>query len=295
MFWIDKHNRGKRRKGHHIVNDFLRKAWNEQDSKYVNCDYSSFKRNGKMERLLHQEQGGFCCYCMRHLTTGHHTSLEHVMPHHCKKKNGMVDYKIVNYYHHFNKNFKKVAYIHLNGSSRQWHIGPKYPHFCAYENLVLSCDGSLFVDEDKARKIYPSKLHLCCNEHRGDKQIIPFFFFPDASNLFVYKGDGSICISKKVKSSLRQIELSDTIDALALEHERLKIIRQVWFHIANSHIYGIKDVRDAISNITLRNNILADSGVPARIEKRIKQPVYWSLLCDYFWFYKYFSTQSNQT
>ena len=48
MFWIDKHNKGKRRKGHQIVNRFLREAWNEQDGQYVNCTYASFKRNHKM-------------------------------------------------------------------------------------------------------------------------------------------------------------------------------------------------------------------------------------------------------
>ena len=288
MFWIDKHNRGKRGKGHHIVNDFLRKAWNEQEGKYVNCNYNSFKRNGKMERLLHQEQGGFCCYCMRHLTIGHHTSIEHVMPYHCKK-NGKVDYKTINYYKRFNKNFKKVAYIHLSGSNRQWHVGPKYPHFCAYENLVLSCDGSLFIDEDRENNIYPSKLHLCCNECRGNEQIVPLFFLPNVNELFVYREKGRIGISNKVKSPLRQIELSNTIDELVLEHERLNIIRQVWCLIAKNHLYCIDDVKTAISDDTLRSNILADCGVPARIEKRVRQPIYWSLLFDYYWFYRYFS------
>ena len=226
---------------------------------------------------------------MRHLAVGNHTSLEHVMPHHCKKKNGEVDYKTINYYKRFNKNFKKVAYIHLNGSTRQWRVGPQYPHFCAYENLVLSCDGCLFIDEDRARKIYPSKLHLCCNEHRGNKQIVPIFYIPNVSDLFVYKNDGSIGISKKVKSLQRQLELFETIEALALENERLQIIRQVWYCIAKSHMYGIDEVKAAISDDTLRINILADCGVPVRIEKRVRQPIYWLLLCDYYWFYRYFT------
>lgn len=289
MFWIDKHKRGKRGKGHHIVNRFLRNAWNEQEGKYLNCDFDSFKRDRKMERLLHQEQGGFCCYCMRYLTVGSHTSLEHVMPYHCRKKNGKVDYKTINYYKRFNKNCRKVAYIHLNGSTRQWHVGSLYPHFCAYENLVLSCDGSLFTDEDRARNIYPSKLHLCCNEHRGKTKIVPIFFFPNVSDLFVYKDDGSIGISKRVKSPLFQAELSNTIDALALEHDRLQIIRQVWYYIAKSHLYDIDEVRSAIYDDSLRKNILADSGVPFNVEKRINHSIYWSLLCDYFWFYRYFS------
>lgn len=291
MFWIDKHNRGRRGRGHRIVNDFLRKAWYVQGGKYVNCDYASFKRDGRMEDLLHQEQGGFCCYCMRHLKKGKHTSLEHVMPHHCTNKCGKVNYKLINYYKHFNKNFRRVAYIHLNGLRRQWYVGPQYPHFCAYENLVLSCDGSLFIDEDKENNIYPSKLHLCCNERRGNKQIIPIFFIPNVCELFVYKADGSIGISKKVMSSSYQMELSNTIDALDLDCERLRIIRQVWFYIANTHLYNIQDVKNAIQNDELRRNILADCGVPIRIEKRVRKPLYWELLSDYYWFYRYFSSR----
>lgn len=55
MFWIDKHNKGRRRKGHQIVNRFLCESWNEQDGQYVNCTYTSFKRNHKMEKLLYRE------------------------------------------------------------------------------------------------------------------------------------------------------------------------------------------------------------------------------------------------
>lgn len=287
MFWIDKNDKRRRSKGHQIVNGFLREAWNEQEGKFVNCDYSSFKRDGKMERLLHQEQRGFCCYCMRHLEVGNHTSIEHVMPHHCKDKYGKENCSVINYYKRFNKNFKKVAYIHLSGSKCHWNVCTLYPHFCAYENLVLSCDGSLFTDEDKAKKLDSSRLHLCCNEHRGNKQIVPIFFLPDVHELFVYKDDGTIGVSKKVKSPLRQKELSDTIDALALEHDRLHIIRQVWCLIAKSN-YSIEDVKSAMCDPVLRREILADCGISTLIGRRVEQPIYWSLLCDYYWFYGYF-------
>lgn len=93
MFWIDKHNKRKRRRGHQIVNAFLREAWSSYDKKYVNCTYASFKRNRRMEDLLYDEQGGFCCYCMRHLDRYAHTSLEHVMPHNSVDKQNRADYK----------------------------------------------------------------------------------------------------------------------------------------------------------------------------------------------------------
>ena len=160
MFWIDKHNKGRRRKGHQIVNRFLCEAWSEQDGQYVNCTYASFKRNHEMEKLLYREQNGFCCYCMRHMEVNQHISLEHVMPHNSVTKQNKIDFKKINYYKRLNKNFKQnVVYKHLNGTRRKWRSGPPYPHFCAYENLVLSCDGSLFIDEDKEKKLYPSKMH----------------------------------------------------------------------------------------------------------------------------------------
>lgn len=96
---------------------------------------------------------------MRHLDRYAHTSLEHVMPHNSVDKQNRADYKKINYYKRFNKTFNRyVYYIHLNGSKRRWHVGVPYPHFCAYENLVLSCDGSLFTDEDNAKNCHPSKI-----------------------------------------------------------------------------------------------------------------------------------------
>lgn len=67
-----------------------------------------------------------------------------------------------------------------------------------------------------------------------------------------------------------------------MEHERLRIIRQAWYHIATSRIYNIEEVKAAISDEPLRQNIMMDSGIPLDIVNRIKHPIYWSLLCEYF-------------
>ena len=294
MFWINKRNRRKRRRGHEIVNSFLKESWNEQEGKYVNCDYASFKRDRRMENLLYKEQGGFCCYCMRHLFIGKHTSLEHVLPHHCRTKQGGSDYETNNYYKRFIKPLSNVSYVHLNGSKVKWHVGPPYPHFCAYENLVLSCDGSLFVDEDRRNNIYPSRLHLCCNEYRGNKLIVPLFFFSNVEKLIEYKDDGRMSVSNNVRSPQRQIELSNTIEQLNLENEKLRIIRQVWCLIASSQLYHVADVRNAAQDNVMRTIILADCGVPVHLQKRVNQPIYWSLLCEYYWFYGYFADKKGR-
>ena len=122
---------------------------------------------------------------------------------------------------------------------------------------------------------------------RGSYQIVPLFFITNIKSLIVYKKDGTISLSKKVNSSLRQKDLSNAIDSLGLEHERLRIIRQVWFYIAKSP-YTIENVINAIENETLRKNIIADCGIPFTIGKRINQNIYWSLLSEYYWFYNYF-------
>ena len=67
-----------------------------------------------------------------------------------------------------------------------------------------------------------------------------------------------------------------------MEHERLRIIRQAWYHIATSRIYNIEEVKAAISDEPLRQNIMMDSGIPLDIVNRIKHPIYWSYCVNIF-------------
>lgn len=294
MFWINK-NRRCRRCGHKVTNDFIRKAWNAEEHKYIGCTFEEFKRDGRMERVLHREQRGYCCYCMRHLNVGVHTTIEHVMPHKCKTKIGGIDWEKINYYKQYNRNFKKkVAYIHLDGTDRRWKAGAPYPHFCAYENLTLSCDGSLFTEEDEKQGKYPSKLHLCCNNHRGDKTILPVFYIRNIEKLISYDGEDGIILFN-TKSHSYQEQLSKTIDDLKLDHQRLQIIRRSWYRIARSGLYSIADVMEAKKeeNLELRKNIILDSGIPISDYHRIVNPIYWSLLSEYYWFYKYFKKNKD--
>ncbi len=291
MFYIDKRIRRFYREGHIIVNRFLKTAWSKESGKYIDCTYSSFKSDRKMEKLLHKEQRGFCCYCMRHLEVSTHTSLEHIMPHNCTNKKGKKDCDKITYYQRFNKIFQhRVRYCHLNQSTLRRRIGPPYPHFCAYENLVLSCDGSLFTQEEQARNLYASKIHYCCNEHRGNKTILPLFLLKNVATYIVYNGNGTITFSSEVKSPVLQQDLSTSISALALEHPHLRTIRSIWYDIAQSEMYGPVDVKAAIDNSILRMNILADSGVDATRAGKVNHKLYWALFSEYYWFYNYFKT-----
>lgn len=114
------------------------------------------------------------------------------------------------------------------------------------------------------------------------------FFIPNINDIIIYHKNGTISISRIVKFSRYQIDLSNAIDNWALEHERLRIIRQTWYHIVASRMYDIEQVKAAINDKSLRQNIIMDSGIPLNIINRINHPIYRSLLCEYFWFYKYF-------
>lgn len=289
MFTIDKQNPSYSQRGHNIVNCFLSLAWNATTGKYIGCDFNAFKRDGAMESLLSDEQKGLCCYCMRHLEHKTHTTLEHVIPLHCHDKQGRPLTATINHYKQYGNLSKMVTYRHLDRPpyNTQQMVTPPYPHFCAYENLVLSCDGSLTTGEDNERA---SSLHLCCNNRRGNDKITPLFFIEKVSEKVGYDPNGHIILLPGCKDINRE-EFDATIVSLALEQERLALIRRTWASIAIAGVYDIRDVEQAKSDQELRINILADSGVDHDVALRLKNSTYWQLFSEYSWFYHYFKAR----
>ena len=278
MFWINKGKGHFRRLGHKIVKDYLSLAWD--GNKYINCDYNNFKRNGKMERLLLLEQKSYCCYCMRTLKYKTHTTLEHVLPHRASD-NGIKDY-----YLNFNKTFhKNVRFYLIDKTNESIKIKvPKYPHFCAYENLVLSCDGSIYGSCSDLN--WEGRLHNCCNNYRGDKQILPMFFLRDIQSYIEYDQDGNVIPKPSLPNFLKG-ELQDSILKLNLNHHTLIMIRQAWHNIANE-LWNVKQINEAINNQELRWNIIQTILLPRVQSENLKHDGYWKLLCQYSYFYKYY-------
>lgn len=110
MRWIDKNKKEFRKRGRYLVAKFLEQSWNKDLNRYINCDFSSLKKEKKLERLLLGQQRGFCCYCMRRISFKQHTTLEHILPHHPQSMDD-VKWYLQTYprLRHF------VTYYHIDG------------------------------------------------------------------------------------------------------------------------------------------------------------------------------------
>lgn len=277
MRWINKRDKRNRKHAHQIVNHFLGKAWDEESGCYVNCDYDTFKGSMRFKSLLYHEQEGFCCYCMRKLDLREKgkSTLEHVIPHKVNEKD------IAFYYAHVPHLKKNVKVLLVNKDTpRLKHFHP-YPHFCAYENLVLSCSGSIYKTDNPTNE-YASKLHECCNNSRGTKRVIPMFFFK--TQPFEYEPNGFLSFPSQYEESIKVLRLETT--------DNLCLMRRAWASIVKYHT--INEVALAIENPSLREEILMDTTLTTQDAKRLKHDLYWKLLYEYQWFDGYFRKKFNK-
>ena len=188
MIWINKRNKHYRKKAHRIINHFIHNAWSVSDQRYIGLTFDDLKKVKKFKSLLFNEQHGYCCYCMRKLdlSKSHLSTIEHILPHKIK----ITDYNDIAFYYSyipfFHKYVKVLSPKSIKGKLKN---GRPYPHFCAYENLVLSCSGAIFKSNFPENE-YPSKLHECCNNRRGNKLILPFFYLKQP--MLCYEKDGCI-------------------------------------------------------------------------------------------------------
>lgn len=271
MRWINKRNRRNRKQGHAIVGKFLRRGWNKTSGRYVNCSYSDFQSEGEITHLLLREQGYFCCYCMRKISYKGHTTIEHVLPRKTKK------YEHNTITHYLNSIRFMKRYVKWTDEPPKKRVKvPPYPHYCAYENLVVSCDGSVY-DLHNPDFQYASKLHNCCNNFRKNEKIIPLFYLKKINRVLIYERDGELTYDEKYRH---------TIKAINLEYDTLKLIRRAWARI--SRVYTVEDVRNAMADIDMRNIIIDDSRLNAFDGNLLRHSNMWNLLFEYRWFYTYF-------
>lgn len=276
MRWINKRNRKNRKHGHAIVNKFLLRGWDKTLGRYVNCCYSDLQGEGKMTHLLLREQGYMCCYCMRVISYKGHTTIEHVLPRMTKKDDNNT---IV---HYMNSARFMKRYVKWTEEPPRYRVNvPPYPHYCAYENLVASCDRSVY-DLRNPDYQYPSRLHNSCNNLRGNKKIIPLFFLKKINKVLIYEQDGELTYDDKY---------APTINAINLEYDTLKLMRRAWAKI--SEYYFVDDVKKAIKDVELRNEIIDDAGFNAFDGNLLRHSNLWNLLYDYRWFYSYFKRRNR--
>lgn len=268
MRYISKYNFKK--KGHAIIGRFLRRQWDKEAGCYFNLNYNELKRDKSFKYLLINEQHGFCCYCMRRLGKGEVT-LEHIMPQKIKNKSDII------YYTRFGRLKRRfVKYMEFIPKNRKLKV-PPYPHSIAYENIVASCTGKVYNGGEKYT------LHKCCNNFRGDKKIIPFFFIPHIEIKMGYRRDGTIECPE---------EFDDTVKCLNLEHPSLVFMRRIWATIVKADI-KITDVQNAQENLQLRKDIISDIDVVKEERDKLKNDIYWNLLNEFYWFHGYYKNRKG--
>lgn len=277
MRWINKRNRKNRKEGHAIVFKFLHRGWDETSGRYINSSYSNLQGEGKITHLLLREQNYLCCYCMRAVSYREHTTIEHVLPRKTKKD----DSNTITHYMNSAGFMKRYVKWMEEPPKRKVKV-PPYPHYCAYENLVVSCDGSVY-DLDNPDYSYPSKLHNCCNNFRSNDEIIPMFYLKKVKKLLRYESDGELTYDDKYRT---------TIKALNLENATLKLMRRAWAKV--SKWYTVDDVKRAMTDLTFRNEIIDDSLMDAFDSNILQHSNFWNLFYEYRWFYKCFHEKERE-
>lgn len=278
MRWINKRHKKHRKQGHSIVKMFLQNGWNNDVGRYINASYSDLQSERKMEHLLLREQGCLCCYCMRTISVKHKTTLEHILPRKTKESDSN---KI---YHYLNTARFMKRYVKWTEEPPHKRIKvPPYPHYCAYENLVASCDGSVW-DMNEPDKL-ASKVHNTCNNIRKDKDIIPMFFDSEIERKLLYERDGELTYDEEIYGT--------TIDAIQLEHSALKLMRKSWAKLAKTQ-YTIDEVQKAVNDEQLRQTVLGEIGLTAAENDFLQRKNIWGLFYEYRWFYDYFKYRRDK-
>lgn len=271
MRTINKRTKRNRVKAHRIIVRFLRNGWDKISGRYINCDFSEFRRNRRFTSLLYHEQDGLCCYCMRSLDLNRKglLTLEHIMP------LNVADTDVAFYYSHIPNLRRHVRRLKIaTDTPRLAKLSP-FPHFCAYENLVLSCSGAIYTS-DNPDNDYIRNLHECCNNARGNDRILPMYF--DGKNTFVYNDDGTMDFPPQYEQSIRVLKLES--------NDNLRLIRKTWSELMR--LYTVADVERAIENSGLRKNMLEDTILDYNEVRRMMNKKYWQLLYDYRWFGTYY-------
>lgn len=243
---------------------------------YRNIDYSSSfcpDYANTMCQLLGDVQHNLCCYCMRLLPKNSDIiTLEHLIPQSSSEEN-FERYVSLGYDELSNETLATTE--RFSGSPTST-VMPPHPHTVAYHNFLISCDGSFVPDNNS---------HLCCNNARENKFIIPVFFNPSIADEIEYTPEGEI---KAVETAPHKAGITTVISAARLNCKTLKEIRKIWYQFRHIDIHTIND---AINNVKTRTLLLlknCDKDITIKNKYAIEHK--WQLLLSYSWFHHYYST-----
>jgi len=213
--------------------------------------------------VLEPEQGGVCCYCLRKLDGCRTKTIEHLIRNHAQTQDEMDGYRVrptVLDELVFSKVFTSVENPEY----------PPFPHSIAYQNLVVSCDGDLFNENAKA---------VSCNLKRQNRFILPIPLYDDIPTRFVYYSNG---MAEWVDDIHEQISNESVVSILGLNRAILKMIRRIWFYVADHGVDVYAVNRADLINEMYGNWVGPDfSSFDLRMLFNFKVDKYWNLFLQY--------------
>lgn len=276
MRWINKRNKGICKKAHRIVKKFIDRSWSVANSRHEYCNYSFFRKNKPFRHLLMKEQDGLCCYCMRRMIAeggNSNVTYEHVMPHHVEPKDKAFYYARINT---FRKQVRSLLLDYGSAESEKRCFVSPYPHYCAYENIVLSCNGSIYQTANPETEDM-AKLHQTCNLKRGKKRVEPIFFYRLDKLNWRYERDGRITCDDR---------FDESVDVLDLENPTLVLMRKAWAELPVD--WTTENVRQAVDNEEIRQDIVASMNLTFHEQMKLQNKLYWQIFSEYDWFDGYY-------
>lgn len=299
MQYIDKNN-ASRLAGNQVTLDYLNTHCKDANGHYDGILYRDrtrtrpdFMTSGtspfydRMVRILMNEQGCRCCYCLRRLQPGmpncdETVTIEHIVPQGFDGSNSAE----FSEYADFSPSIKlNVVLTSVFQSQSGVQAMPPYPHKVAYDNMVVSCNGS-----------FPSGINsgACCNIKRGQAKALPVYFLNDIADQIDYTKNGAV----DVKGDAAQYDaIVEVIDNVHLSCDSLKDIRRVWYELRVCDILEIRacdteEKREKLLTETLASDLMVKNQNEAnRLITKFKNQDYWHTLMLYDIFHTIMKTR----
>lgn len=295
MRWIDKS--GNRVAGLQITSDYLNNHCLGSNGRHSNIEYrdrsqrcfcnaDNAQYRKKLTQLLLSEQDNMCCYCLRRLKTGQREewsdqtiTLEHIIP------QGFISGVDAAYYQTAPgltpTEVEMTDVYESSGYNQQPHI---HPHKVAYNNLVVSCNGT-FPDIETNNG---GKQKICCNVKRQQLPAYPIYFYKDVPQWVDYLRDGDV---QAVINTIEEAHVSTLIASTNLQCDSLKDIRFMWYLLRREVLPDIykcnssKSKREYLLCKILFDNNIVDIERSIALFEKFKKDVYWDTLILYNEFY----------
>lgn len=298
MRYIDKNPN--RAAGNQVTRDYLDENCKGADGHYGDIQYRSedptahpdFMTCGsptyyeRMAGILMRDQDNRCCYCLRKLATGTppnidaKVTIEHIIPRSFKQdKQTEADE-----YMHFASGVQDVELTDVFESHPGAQSIPPYPHTVAYENMVVSCNGTFPAIREGGH----ANSQICCNHKRGAERALPVYLMHDIADNVVYLNTGDVQANPL---SPQCAAIDEVIQQAALGCDSLKVIRLIWYELSaiNKNLIDqcqTEDDREKVLNAAFSTTLaLSKPMIAAGLVEKFKKQDYWDTLMLYDVFY----------